>query len=188
MASKKSKDKGKGKGDKGKQAVAADTGLSGYPAFDAMQNEMERVMQRFFTNPWMAGMPQMWNLTNWPAMSADTPFASLLNLPKADLSENDDRYELNIELPGLDEKDVDVTLTERALVLKGEKKSEKETGDKNYHFTERSYGAVHREFALPSDVDRDAMKASFSKGVLRVTLPKTDESKTKAKRIEVTAS
>ena len=183
MASKKSKDKAKS--DKGKKVTPASSDLT---SFDAMRDEMQRMMQQLWTNPWAAGMPQLWNLAKWPGMSAEMPFASMANLPKADLSETDDGYELTVELPGLDEKDVDVTLTERALVLKGEKKSEKETSDKNYHFSERSYGSVHREFALPSDIDRNAMKATFSKGILTVKLPRTHDATAKAKRIEVTAS
>ena len=74
------------------------------------------------------------------------------------------------------------------LVLKGEKRQEKEEKDKNYHFSERSYGSFQRAFELPESVDRNKVAADFSKGVLTITLPKTAEAQRPAKKIEVKSS
>jgi HSP20 family protein len=183
VADKKEKSKG---ADKKKGDIAA-VPFMAYPALDSMREDMERMMQRFFTGDWMANMGRTPMFKDWPRMGAEMPFSSMMNLPRADMSETDGQYELTVELPGLDEKDIELTLSDRDLVLKGEKKAEKESKEKDYHFTERSYGSIRRHFTLPSDVDRDAMKASFTKGVLKVTLPKSKEAKSRSRRIEVSA-
>ena len=74
------------------------------------------------------------------------------------------------------------------LVLKGEKRQEQEQKDKNYHFSERSYGSFQRAFQLPSSVDRDRVAADFEKGVLTITLPKTADARKPQKKIEVKSS
>jgi len=180
MADKKSKGEGRGK-----KAAAVPTPFMGYPGLDTMREEIEHMMQRYLGKDWTAGMRSLPMFKDWPRMSSEMPFAAMMNAPRADMSESDGEYEVTVELPGLDEKDIELTITDRALVLKGEKKAEKETNEKDYHFTERSFGSVRRQFALPSDVDRDAMKANFAKGVLKVTLPKTKEAKSQTRRIEV---
>jgi HSP20 family protein len=135
----------------------------------------------------MSRWPSMF--TGWPGTAhAEMPFATLMNAPKAAMSESESDYELTVELPGLDEKEIELTLSENALILKGEKKAEKSSKDKDYHFTERSYGTVRRSFSLPPGVNREAMKASFSKGVLTVTLPKTHEAEGGPRRIEVSGA
>ncbi len=157
----------------------------GYPGMSGFGEEMERMMRRFFSDDWMARMAPF---QAWPRMAAELPFAALMNSPKADMSEGEKEYQLSVELPGLDEQDIELTLTDTALVLKGEKKVEKEGQEKDYHFSERSFGSIRRQFPLPRDVDRDGMKATFSKGVLHVTLPKTEEAKRKPRRISVTST
>jgi len=183
MAEKKGKNSGTGK-----TPAAAPAPFMGYASLELMRDEMERMMQRFMGNDWAAGMGRVPMFKDWSRAAAEMPFAAMLSAPKADMSETDGEYELSVELPGLDEKDIELTLTDRSLVLKGEKKAEKESDDKDYHFSERSYGSIRRQFVLPENVDRDAMKAQFTKGVLKVTLPKTAESKEKSRRIEVTGA
>lgn len=174
------------KGDNGaKKSVAPPAPFMGYPGLDTMRDEMSRMMQSVFAGDWMTNMPRFPGFADWPRPSAEMPFAALMNAPRADMSETEEGYELSIELPGLDEEDIDLTLTDQALTLKGEKKVEKDSKEKDYHFSERSYGSIRRQFPLPSDVDRDALKASFAKGVLKVTLPKTDAAKASPRRIEV---
>jgi len=90
--------------------------------------------------------------------------------------------------PGIDAKDIDVSVSGDTLVLKGEKRQEKEEKDTNYHFSERSYGSFQRSFQLPSSVDRDKVAADFSKGVLTITLPKTAEAQKPVKKIAVRSS
>ena len=94
----------------------------------------------------------------------------------------------DLELPGMEAKDVDVSVTGDMLVLKGEKRQEKEEKDKNYHFSERAYGSFQRAFELPTSVDRGKITADFSKGVLTITLPKTAEAQQPTKKISVKAS
>ena len=158
---------------------------AGFATFDDMREEMQRMMQGFLGADWPSPTGRFPHLGGWPFAGTESPFAAMMSAPRADMSESDQAYELNVELPGLDEKDIEVTLTDRALVLKGEKKEERKSDEKDYHFTERSYGTIRRQFPLPADVDREALTASFNKGVLTVTLPKTSEAQAHARRIEV---
>jgi HSP20 family protein len=108
--------------------------------------------------------------------------------PRVDVSETDTELKIEAELPGIDQKDVEVVLSEGRLTIKGEKKQEKEEKKKDYHLVERSYGAFARSIALPFEADADQVKASFAKGVLTVTVPKPPEIKAKEKRIPVAKS
>jgi HSP20 family protein len=108
-----------------------------------------------------------------------------VNVPAVDIEEKDNAYEITAELPGMDEKDVEVKLSNGGLLIKGEKKSEKEEKKKNYYLSERSYGSFERYFGLPEDVDADKIVASFKKGVLTVTLPKSAQAKPSEKKIAI---
>jgi HSP20 family protein len=92
--------------------------------------------------------------------------------PHVELGETDKDIRVTVELPGLDEKDVDIALEERVLTLRGEKRSEVEDKDRGY--SERSYGRFERRIGLPEGVDRKRANAAFSNGVLTVTLPRTE--------------
>lgn len=105
--------------------------------------------------------------------------------PRVDVSETESALEIEAELPGVDEKDVDVTLSDNVLTIRGERKHEREEKKKDFHLVERSYGSFARSIPLPFEVDSDAVKASFSKGVLKVTLPKPPAARAKARHIEV---
>jgi HSP20 family protein len=101
------------------------------------------------------------------------------------MSEDDRAYKISAELPGIDAKDIDVSVSGDTLVLKGEKRQQKEEEDKNYHFSERSYGSFQRSFQLPLSIDRDKVAADFSNGVLTITLPKAAEAQKPQKKIEI---
>ncbi|MEP7075761.1 MAG: Hsp20/alpha crystallin family protein [Acidobacteriota bacterium] len=103
--------------------------------------------------------------------------------PKVNIFENKDGLVLEAELPGVKQEDFDLTVEDNVITLKGERKFEKETSDDNYHRVERSYGSFARSFTLPANVAADGSEADFSNGVLRVTLPKREE--TKARKIEI---
>jgi HSP20 family protein len=105
--------------------------------------------------------------------------------PRIDVSESDAEYRFSAEIPGVEDKDVEVTLSDGVLTIKGEKKSE--TKEEKDHFlrSERHYGAFQRSFCLPSDVDEEKVKASFNQGVLTVTVAKNPKAKSATKRIEV---
>lgn len=105
--------------------------------------------------------------------------------PSADVGETDKGFEITVELPGLEEKDLDVTVSEGMLVLKGEKQSEREEKGKEYHLTERSYGSFRRAFRLPDNVNSDKIEATFQKGVLTILVPKTASAKSKARKVAI---
>ena len=107
------------------------------------------------------------------------------NYPKTDVSEGDDKVEVEVELPGVEQKDVDVTLDGQYLVIKGEREAEKKTEKKNYRMVERSRGSFQRAIPLGFEASPDTVEASFSKGVLKVTVAKPAEVVAKVKKIEV---
>src|SRR5215831_13221593 len=106
---------------------------------------------------------------------------------RVDVSEGKDVIEVTAELPGVDEKDIDLTLSNGVLTIRGQKKSERDETDKdkNWHVTERSYGSFSRSITLPYDPDSSKVEARFVKGVLRVRLPKPAEIARKEKKIEI---
>ena len=101
--------------------------------------------------------------------------------PSVEVSETDKDVTVTAELPGLDEKDVEVLLAEGVLTIRGEKKSE--TEDKDRHYSERYYGRFERRVALPGEVDEDKVQASFKNGILTVTMPKSAKAQEHVKRI-----
>ena len=91
--------------------------------------------------------------------------------PEIDISETDKAFAVKADLPGVEEKDVDVSVADGVLTLKGERRTEKETKETKLHRVERSYGTFERVMSLPADIDEAKISASFKKGVLSVTLP-----------------
>jgi len=108
--------------------------------------------------------------------------------PAVDIVEKDKAYEITAELPGMDEKTIEVKLADGSLTIKGEKQEEKEEKKKDYYLHERHFGAFERCFAVPEGVDTDKIEASFRTGILTVTLPKKPEAIKPEKKIEVTAA
>lgn len=108
--------------------------------------------------------------------------------PKADVTETENALEISIELPGIDQSAIDISLTSNALTIKGEKRSKREESDKGYHLSERAYGSFYRSIPLPGGIDTDKASAEFKNGVLTVTLPKTQEALSQVKKITVKAS
>jgi len=99
--------------------------------------------------------------------------------------EKEDRFVVKAELPGMKEEDIDISVTDDTLTIKGEKKSESEVKDEDYYFSECSYGSFLRYVALPSNVDASKIGANFDDGVLEVNLPKMPE--VKPKKVKVSA-
>ncbi len=118
-----------------------------------------------------------------------TPFGATGALtrwhPAVDIAEKDDGISLTIELPGIEQKDIEVEVHDGTLTIKGEKKDETKVDEGNYHRVERTYGSCERSFALRADVKEDAIKATFKNGVLEILLPKTEESKPKKVAVEI---
>jgi len=140
----------------------------------SLQREMNRVFDEFWSR-------------------FDRPFEeiggfSAPGMAASDVVETDGSVEVSVELPGLDEKDVEVTLSGDTLTIKGEKKVERQDEKKGFYLSERSYGSVFRAIPLPSGVDTDKAEAKFKNGVLTVTLPKSAEAASRSKKVEVTAT
>lgn len=106
-------------------------------------------------------------------------------LPSIDVAEDDKEFKITAELPGMEQKDIDVYLANQQLTIKGDKKEEHEEKRRNYYRRERVYGAFHRVVPLPVEIDATKVAATFKNGVLVITLPKTVEAQKTAKRIEV---
>lgn len=105
--------------------------------------------------------------------------------PKIDIVEAERQISVTAELPGMDEKDIDVSISRDSLTIKGEKKVEKEDKGKDYYRMERSYGSFSRTIPLPAEIDTEKVDAEFRKGVLTVTLPKSAQAVKAVKKIAV---
>jgi len=104
--------------------------------------------------------------------------------PAFDISENDKEYIVSAELPGIDEKDLDVTISGGMLSVKGEKKQEKEEKGETYHRIERTYGSFHRSFRIPDAVQEDKVDATYKNGILKLVIPKSEGSGVKKIKIK----
>lgn len=137
--------------------------------FSLMQKELDSLFSDFFLG---VDMP---------------PFGSRIGTfsPHVDVTETDKEIRVSAELPGMDEHDIDVAINRDALTISGEKKEEKEDKGKDYYRMERSYGSFCRTVSLPVEVETDKAEATFKKGVLTITLPKTAKTAQEAKRIAV---
>ena len=157
-------------------ARAAAPSRTGYDfdPFASMRREMDRMFDDAFKG--FGG--------NVPAA-----FAAGVAAPRMDVKETDAGIEITAELPGVDEKDVEVELSDDVLTIRGEKKFEKEEGDKEkgYHVMERSYGSFARSVQLPYGAEGDKVSADFSKGVLKVVVPRPAEVEAKTKKIQIKA-
>lgn len=138
--------------------------------FGALHREIERVFDDFYK-----GTPM-----RWPGTETEIDV-------KIDVSENDKEFRVTAELPGVEEKDLDVTLVGDLLTLKGEKNIEKERKEENHHIVERSYGSFMRSLRLPFEAGDKDVKAEFAKGVLTVTVAKPAEAQKASKKIAIKA-
>ena len=141
--------------------------------FAAMRAEMDRVFDSFLGR----------GFGRFPSLLRGEGSEAVV--PSTDVRETPTEFVVEAELPGMDEKDVSVTLNNGMLTLKGEKKSEREEKKDDYHLTERSYGSFQRSLRVSDTIDTDKVKAAFDKGVLKVTLPKRPEAMKAEKRIPI---
>lgn len=131
------------------------------PGLGSLQREMDRLFEDFFRR---GGLPIRWG-------------------PAVDVMETADSVIVKAELPGIESKDVDISVSGDTLTIKGEKKEEREEKGKSFYRAERSYGSFCRTITLPADVEAEKAKADYKNGVLEITLPKSE--KVKAKRIPI---
>lgn len=119
---------------------------------------------------WGDRFPSAWN-------DDSSSIATSVWSPAVDIKEEQDRFELHADLPGVDAKDIDVTMENSVLTIKGERRSETEDQRENYSRTERVYGSFYRRFALPNSAEADKIEASYKDGVLKVVIPKQERAK-----------
>ncbi len=105
--------------------------------------------------------------------------------PATDVAETESELVVNVEIPGMDPEDIDVSLSEGTLLIKGEKKPEAEEKEADYHLTERSYGTFIRSIPLPAEVRTDKISASYKNGILTIVLPKSQEAQKKEIKVKV---
>lgn len=144
--------------------------------FTAMRAEMDKMFERF-----EHGLP------HWPALFRRASDHGIV-VPELDVRDNETSMTIEAELPGVDEKDISVTLANGVLTIKGEKKQSKEEKNESFHLTERSYGSFERSLRLPDSIDESKVDARFDKGVLKVTCAKKPEAIKAERRIEIKKS
>lgn len=105
--------------------------------------------------------------------------------PSLELREEDDRFVLHADVPGIDKKDIDISVIGNTLTIKGERKAEERHKEKGYYYSERVFGTFHRSIELPTEVDADKVTASYKDGVLEVAVPKSERAKPKQIKVDV---
>jgi HSP20 family protein len=141
--------------------------------FAALQREMNQVFDNFSKS-----------FFDFSPLSREMDLHKSIT-PKIDVVETDKEIRVTAELPGMEEKDIEVNFSRDTLIIKGEKKAEKEDKKEDYYVMERSYGSFQRAIPISAGVDRDKVDANFKNGVLKVTLPKTEEAQKEVKKVKI---
>jgi HSP20 family protein len=154
----------------------------GWRPFESLRRDIDRLFEDFGSGFWRSPFPR--------SFFEMSPFGqgergSAATTPAVDVTETDKAYEISAELPGMDEKNIEVKFADGVVTIKGERQEEREEQEKGYHLRERSFGSFQRAFQVPEGVDADKIQANFKQGLLTLTLPKTAESQKAAKKIEV---
>ena len=162
-------------------------GNGGNHPLQSLRDEIDHAFERFSRawphwSDWFCRKAPAADAQDWPAVF------SARSGPDVNIAESESAYHITAELPGLDEKDIELLLSDGVLTLKGEKKAEREDKNKDYHLTERRFGTFRRSFALPVDIDEQHVAAKFSKGVLSVKLPKMAGAKQRRRTIKIATS
>ena len=152
----------------------------------SLREEVDNLFDRF-SEDW----PHLPNLFgkgwSYPVADLERRFnLSKLELtPRVDVSENDQQYEIEMELPGMTAENFDITTSDDSLTVKGIKQDEHEEQNKNYHIKERSFGSFQRSFRIPNGVDQTKIKAAYANGVLEMTLPKSKDAVRNKRSVKV---
>ncbi len=149
----------------------------GYNPITRFHNDFDRLFDNFFRG------------FDSPSLDMGKHFSSLIPnewaKPTLDIAAGDKEYRISAELPGVDAKDIQLELSKDTLVVKGEKKQEREEKEENYYRVERSYGSFKRAMSLPEDAEQDGINAVFKNGVLTITVPRKAGDPAKARQIAV---
>jgi HSP20 family protein len=157
------------------------TTAQAWQPIETLRKEIDRVFDNFGQDFWRSPFRALADFEPLWSSKLAASFA-------VDITENEKAYEITAELPGMDEKNIDVNVVNGGLTIKGEKKDEKEEKKNDYYVSERRYGSFQRYFRVPDGVDTDKIEANFKKGVLTVTLPKKAEAQKPAKKIDIKAA
>jgi HSP20 family protein len=149
---------------------------------DSLHKEMDRLFEDF----WKGSGRHSMMTTPWQSML--TPWSRTEVMPRVDETEDEKAFHIQVELPGMDKEDVDITLSNGMLMIRGEKKREDEEKGKDFYRKERSFGSFRRTLPIPAEVNEQAIEASFKKGVLYIELPKSEEARKKVTHIDVKAA
>ena len=122
-------------------------------------------------------------LAFWGNKDWEEPLSTTTYVPSVDIFETDNEVVVKAEMPGMNANDIDVRLEDNVLTLKGERHFEKDAKEENYHRIEREYGTFTRSFALPRTVNGDKVSAEYRDGILKIVLPKKEETKPKAIKV-----
>jgi HSP20 family protein len=155
----------------GRRVAPVRQGIEGHP-IDLFRSEMNRLVDDFFKGSGVRPFSE--EMESFGAFN-----------PTVDMTEDESSVQVTAELPGMDEKDIEINLTRDSLTIKGEKKTETEKGDKESYCMERSFGSFTRVLPIPADVNPDKVEAVFKKGVLNITLPKLVKEKKAQKKIQI---
>ena len=152
--------------------------------FESLRREVDRLFDDFAGGIWRSPFGRSF-FDIEPALRTQSVLTAI---PAVDVTETDKAYDIAAELPGMDEKNIEVKFADGVLTIKGEKREEKEEKNKDYYLSERNFGSFQRSFQVPSGVDTDKIDASLKNGVLTVTLPKSTEAQKAEKKITVKAA
>ncbi len=155
-------------------AVRQPAGRDADHPFYSLQNQMNSLFDDFFSGFDVAPRSLATGAGGFGVFS-----------PSVDVKESDKDFTIRAELPGVEEKDIEVTVTHDAVTIKGEKKEEKEDKGKNYYYMERSYGSFNRVIPLAVETDANKAQASFKNGVLNITIPKSAQAKAKGTKVPI---
>jgi HSP20 family protein len=150
-----------------------------FDGFRAEMDSLHRSIDRLFADAWGGNFA--------PSLLSETWTTGKIT-PSLDVGEDDKSFRVSVELPGMSDKDVAVTVDDRTLTIRGEKKEEKEKKDKDVFRRERAYGSFRRTIELPANIDSAKIEAKFKDGVLTIDLPKTKEAQERVKQIPVKAA
>jgi len=140
--------------------------------------DMERLFEDFFPRTWLRRYKQDWPSTGMLSQ----PFEG--RMPKVDVIDRENEIFIRAELPGVDKKDIDISMTDNTVTIKGETRKEEKEEKGDYYRCETSRGSYTRTLSLPADVNTDKANATFKDGVLELTMPKREEAKRRKIKVE----
>jgi HSP20 family protein len=164
-----------------KKAERPGPALTEWRPFESLRREIDHLFDDFRQSSWRSPLSRtLFDVE--PFWRGDITWGKA---PAVDVTETDKAYEVTAELPGMDEKNIELKVADDVLTIKGEKKEEKEEKKKDYYLSERRFGSFQRSFSVPNGVDADKIEAHFKNGILTVKLPKSSQAQKNEKKIEI---